>query len=190
MFDSLMGFPVLSTPRLKLRKLKISDNKDIFECTSDIKVTQYELWQVHKNLNETNLFIQSVLCRYDNGVFNDWAIELNHSKKIIGMIGFTSVNKFESSAEVGFDLNSKYWNNGYMTEALNAILTYGFNYMNLSKINAKTIAYNKRCMRVLEKCGFTYLERLINYIIMNGENTDVLWYAKKADCHNLHTSES
>ena len=53
-------------------------------------------------------------------------------------------------------LDEAQWGKGYMSEAVCAVLDYGFNKLGLTLISANCYPQNKRSQRVLEKMGFTY----------------------------------
>ena len=57
---------------------------------------------------------------------------------------------------LGYSLSEEYWGKGYMTEAVNSVLKYGFENMGLSIITANCYAENSRSRSVLKKCGFIY----------------------------------
>lgn len=57
----------------------------------------------------------------------------------------------------------------YATEATKAVIAYGFNEINLHKVQICTKTINAPSKRVIEKCGFTYEGTLRDYFYMNGE---------------------
>lgn len=58
--------------------------------------------------------------------------------------------------EIGYVLNPKYWGNGYVPEAVMALIKYGFEKMNLDLIWCGHYDFNIKSKRVNEKCGFKY----------------------------------
>ena len=63
-------------------------------------------------------------------------------------------------ADVGYDLAPEHWGNGYATEAVTAILGFGFRELSLHRIEARCVTANERSVRLLERLGFTEEERL------------------------------
>lgn len=63
-----------------------------------------------------------------------FAIYLKSEKKVIGGISLDKVDKFQGKAGVGYWLNEKYWNKGYGSEALKAILDFAFKKLKLRRI--------------------------------------------------------
>lgn len=74
---------------------------------------------------------------------------------LIGATGLKDIDWVNRSAEFGIAIfDKKYWNKGMGTEATKLMLRYAFEYLNLNRIFLRTYEYNKRAIRVYEKCGF------------------------------------
>jgi ribosomal-protein-alanine N-acetyltransferase len=83
-----------------------------------------------------------------------WGIALENEPSIIGTIclwNFTQNNKI---AEIGYDLDPKFQNKGIMSEAMKMIVEFGFNELNLEKIEAFTHAENLHSKKLLDTHGF------------------------------------
>jgi ribosomal-protein-alanine N-acetyltransferase len=78
----------------------------------------------------------------------------NGDDQLIGSCGFNAWNKRAFNGEIGYELLPEYWNNGYMTEAISAIVTYGFANLHLHRIEAWVVPGNVSSARVLQKTGF------------------------------------
>jgi len=91
--------------------------------------------------------------------YTNWEIILKEEKIAIGGIGFAGLPDEEGKAMVGYGLDLRYHGKGYATEALEAILAWGFNHPQLRKIIADTPIDNLPSQRVLIKCGFSEAER-------------------------------
>ena len=72
----------------------------------------------------------------------------------IGDLGFHSVSRHDRRAEIGYRLSSGYWNQGLMTEAVTALVAYGFRTLRLNRIQAQVDTRNPASQRVLAKVGF------------------------------------
>jgi RimJ/RimL family protein N-acetyltransferase len=59
--------------------------------------------------------------------------------------------------DLGYRFGTKFWGKGYATEAAFASLRYGFNKLQLPRIIGRVLPENIASVRVLEKCGMTYL---------------------------------
>ena len=86
----------------------------------------------------------------------DWGIALKGEPGagLIGRCGYNYWLRQDRRASIGYDLAFDCWGNGIMTEAVRAMVTFGFEQMNLNRIEADTDAENYGSMRVLEKVGF------------------------------------
>jgi len=73
---------------------------------------------------------------------------------VIGLFGIHHWNKYHRRAEMGYDLNRAYWGQGIASEALRAIIQFGFEQLNLNRIYAGTIADNHESVCLLERLGF------------------------------------
>lgn len=163
----------LVTPRLTLRKIALSDVSDVYEYAREESVTRYLLWSPHDSEGYTFEYLQNVQAAYRRGDFYDWGIEITETKKMIGTCGFTSFDHDHNRAEVGYVLNPAFWGNGYATEALRAVIAYGFRELEIERIEAHYMAENAPSRRVMEKCAMTYEGTLKRYMLVKGAYRDI-----------------
>lgn len=145
--------PTLQTPRLTLRRIKLSDVEDMYEYSHLASVTEYLTWYEHPDMLYTHRYLELIRKQYSHGEFFDWALVLKDGGKMIGTCGFTSFDLSNNSAEVGYVLNPEYHGCGYATEALRCVLAHGFMALNLHRIQARFIDGNEPSRRVMERCG-------------------------------------
>jgi ribosomal-protein-alanine N-acetyltransferase len=151
--DLFKNLPILETERLKLRKLNLRDAGDVFEYASVPDVSKYVSWESHRTIADTKSFLKHVLFQYDKGIPASWGIILKENEKLIGTGGFLWWSVDNSKAEIGYVISNRYWNEGYMTEALHRILGFGFDIMQLERIEARCFIENVASERVMQKCG-------------------------------------
>lgn len=169
--------PVIETPRLRLRKLNMRDAQDIFNYSCDPQVARYVLWEAQRSVADARAYLRYMLRKYRAGEPASWGIELKETRRIIGTIGFMWIQRDNSSAEVGYSLARAHWNRGIMTEALQALLDYGFRGLNLNRIEAQHETENPASGAVMRKCGMLR-EGLLRQRMMNkGKYVDVELYA-------------
>jgi ribosomal-protein-alanine N-acetyltransferase len=171
------NLPYLETERLKFRKLTMRDAGDIFEYASVPEVTLYVSWTPHRTLADTKSFLKHVLFQYEKGIPASWGIVLKENDKLIGTGGYLWWSTEHSKAEVGYVISDKYWNKGYMTEALKKILQFGFETMNLERIEARCFIKNSASERVMQKCGMKLEGILRSSLYIKGEFTDFKLYS-------------
>ena len=172
--DYFSRLPVLETPSLILRPMVMKDAEDIYAYSSDPEVARYVLWEPHRSLRDTRMYIRYIRSLYHNGLPSSWAVVLRETGRVIGSIGFMWVSEENSSAEVGYSLSRKYWNRGYATEALSAVLCSAFGALSLNRIEAQRDLRNPASGRVMEKCGMREEGTLRNRIYNKGEFIDVV----------------
>ena len=169
--------PVFETPRLILRRIRVSDYADMYEYSSDSEVTKYLTWYPHKSLNESKEYAEYLQKRYNDGKFFDWGIEYKGSGKFIGTCGFTTINLNNNQAEVGYVLSKGYWGQGIIPEALRVIMEFGFNYLGFDKIEARFLDGNEKSFKVMKKMGMTFERILYNSLHIKGEYKTVHTYS-------------
>jgi ribosomal-protein-alanine N-acetyltransferase len=114
-----------------------------------------------------------------------WGILMKEGRNLIGTCGFYDWNKHSCRAEIGYDLNPSFWGQGIMTEALQAILTYGFEEMKLNRIQAIIDSENTRSMNVMSRLGFAKEGVLRQRSFFKGEfRDDVIFSLLKEEWKN------
>ncbi|WP_433932401.1 GNAT family N-acetyltransferase [Sorangium cellulosum] len=148
-------FPVLTTPRLRLRAMEPADVERLFRIRSDPQVTRYTGRAPDSSIADTeqNLAVVSAGIRENTSIY--WGITLKEGGELIGNGGFWRWNKPHRWAEIGYGLLPAFWGQGIMTEALRAMLPFGFASMDLHRVEAQLDPENRASARVLERLGFT-----------------------------------
>lgn len=149
------NLPNLYTKRLELRKVHKNDINELHICLSNDYLSKYMLVDFDKSINSTNRMLDAILNGYKNDKPTPWGITLKEDGKLIGMCGFSNYSEANHKAEVGYILNSDYWRMGIITEALCKVIDFGFNNMNLNKIEAKCISGNIASEKVMIKSGMS-----------------------------------
>lgn len=175
--DIFSSLPTIRTERLTLRPVRMSDAEDLYEYSSDPLVARHVLWDAHSSIHQTRSYIRYLLRQYRNAAPSTFVIALNDTGKVIGTIGFMWLQQDNRSAEVGYSLNRAYWNQGLMTEALRAVLEFGFTKLNLNRIEAQHESDNPASGRVMAKAGMRHEGLLRQRLYNKGRFTDVDLYA-------------
>ena len=173
-FSSL---PTIRTERLTLRPVRMSDANDLYEYSSDPEVARHVLWDAHASIHQTRAYIRYLLRQYRNAQPSTLVIALTSTGKVVGTIGFMWIQQENRSAEVGYSLSRAYWGHGLMTEALKAMVEFGFAKLNLNRIEAQHESDNPASGRVMQKAGMRYEGRLRQRLYNKGRYTDVDLYA-------------
>lgn len=139
-------YPVLRTDRITLRLTTHAD------APSLVNITTYQRVPV-KNIEETIEVFDKVYANYLTGDSVHWCIEDNATQVPVGCIGFYRGFKDET-AEVGYVMKPEYRGKGYMSEAVQLVVQFGFETMQLKNIIAYTGPQNTASHGVLLKNGF------------------------------------
>ena len=147
-------FPVLTTDRLILREIIDSDANDIFAIRGDYEVTKYNSGKAYTSTKQAGDLIKSMSAAYDSKSELRWGITISPGSTVVGMCGYDYWDHADNRASIGFDLQRSCWRNGYMYEALSAILNFGFISMALNRIEVDTSIYNDASANLLRRLGF------------------------------------
>ncbi len=148
--DILDIFPVLQTARLNLIEIKQNQLGDLFKIFGNDSVTEFYNMETLKEKKDAQKLIDWFQARFNDKLGIRWGISLKGESKIIGTIGFNNFTKGHR-ANIGYDLLKDYWNNGYITESLNAVIKFGFEELEINRIEAEVMPGNFISEKVLDK---------------------------------------
>ncbi len=174
---ALRAFQKLETTRLVIRRVYMSDAAAMFAYSKDEDVARHVLWHAHQSLRQSKEYIQFLQVKYSKGKAASYGIIDKQSNMLIGTIGFMEIKPDSASADIGYSLHKSYWNKGIMTEALDAMLYYGFMELGLNRIEAVHEVDNPSSGRVLEKVGMQYEGVIRNKFFNKGKFVNVKQYA-------------
>lgn len=151
--------PRLETERLVIRNigdqdldplLKIYTNSKNMRYVSDGRYdwTRDQLYAKYQDNNQN----------YKNG-FGIFAVQLKNSGDVIGEAGFFNSFCDLKTLEIGYIVDSKFWNNGYGYEICKALIKYGFEVLELKEIVSRMYAENLASVRLSEKCGMILINK-------------------------------
>lgn len=177
LLDILANLPSIETERLLLRKITLNDASDMFEYASNPEVSEYTMWSTHTSIEDTKYFLKSLTKMYKRRELVDWGIVHKAEKKFIGTCGFVEWSMTHSRAEIGYALSARYWREGYMSEAVNAIIEFGFREMLLNRIVGRCEVNNIASARVMEKVGMQLEGILRQQLFVKGRYWDLKIYS-------------
>jgi [ribosomal protein S5]-alanine N-acetyltransferase len=169
----IANLPELETERLLLRKIRQEDIEDMYEYCSMEDVATYVSWNAHQSKEETKEFLNHIL--EQNTVF--FGIEYKENHKLIGTINYVSWNLKHQKAEIAYILSQPYWGKGIMTEALKVMIQFGFDYMDLERIEARCIEDNLGSEGVMKKAGMSYEGTLRKSMFTKGKHRNLKLYS-------------
>jgi ribosomal-protein-alanine N-acetyltransferase len=154
--DIFTDFPIIETEHLRLREIQFSDADTLHEAFADDDVMYYFGAMPHTARAETVNMIRQMHGWYARRVAIRWAITRKGEDELLGTCGFHQFDKGFYRAEIGYELRKQFWRQGIMTEALRGLLDFGFNMLNLRRIEATVDGDNEKSKRLLHKLGFAY----------------------------------
>lgn len=175
-FD-FQSFPRLETDRLILRETTEDDAPALFELYRDPEMSKYITFSTHADIEHTKGFIAwmaDVFARKDSV---RWGIELKTANRLIGTGGLHFWKRDIQCAEVGYHIGRMFWRNGYATEALHALVDFGFEHMNLNRIEGCHNAGNDASGRVMEKAGFQREGTWRQRVLKDGVLVDIVQFS-------------
>jgi len=150
------AIPRLQTDRLILRA--ISPERDLsalFELFADPQVAEYTDTGPFATMAEAAEVMAWISSIFDERRGLRWAVTASADDgTLIGTCGFNRWHRWNDSAEIGYDLARRHWGSGLMTEAVSAMIRFGFERMGLNRIEADVTVGNDRSARLLDKLGF------------------------------------
>jgi RimJ/RimL family protein N-acetyltransferase len=151
----LSDFPTLKTSRLLLRQFLPGDAPDVQRIAGRIEIARSTFVPHPYEDGVAEEWIESQERDFQKGAVFNFAVVLSSEDRLIGSIGLV-VNPPNRRAQLGYWIDSGFWNRGYCTEAARAVLQYGFDDLDLHRIWAPHFRSNPASGRVLQKLGFTH----------------------------------
>lgn len=151
---SFLPFPELTTPRLRLRQMQVSDSAEVFFLRSDDRVLQFLDKEKCTSEDEAREWIEMVNGNLAPGDGLTWALCTHEDPTMFGSIAFWRMEKHNFRSEIGYTMHPAQWGKGFMLEAMGAALHYGFEQIGLHSVEANVNPSNMASIKLLERCGF------------------------------------
>lgn len=153
----------LETERLILRPWQQSDLEDFYAYASEPDVGPMAGWNPHENLEKSQMILDLFIREKKT-----FALQLKESGKVIGSLGIEERDdelpiEYEAlkGRELGYVLSKRYWGMGLMPEAVKAVIDYCFRELSYDYLACGHFEWNHQSRRVIEKCGFTYMQTIL-----------------------------
>ena len=176
----------LKTPRLTLRPLTLDDAEKMFQnWTHSVNATKYLTWPPHGNLEVTKDRLRQRITEANE----EWGIVDTQTQELMGVIDVVGEITETQTKIIGYVLGEKFWNKGYMTEALDAVIAYSFDATAVNRIEATHDIANPGSGKVMEKAGMTF-EGILRQAARNNQGiVDIAIYSiLRADLEELTDS--
>lgn len=150
----LQTFPQLETNKLLLRRIISGDANAFFKILSDPEVTEFYDEDAFVDISQAS----DQIAAWENGFKNKrcvrWGIIRKVKDDLMGSCGYYGFHSWNKRASIGYELARPYWHQGIMTEALSAIIDFGFSRLELNRIDAVVMPENTVSINMLERLGF------------------------------------
>jgi ribosomal-protein-alanine N-acetyltransferase len=160
-----------------IREKQETDAADFFIYYSKAEVNEFILCEIPQTIEQAKqelLYWRNCFYRNDGAYF---AIADKKNNRMIGSIGITSYNSYQSRIELSYDLDSTYWRRGITTRAIARIVKYAFEDWQVNRIEASVSVSNIPSKNLLLKCGFTLEGILRQHRYHRGKFVDVYFFS-------------
>lgn len=169
-------FPVIETERLILKPLAIDDTESLLEIFSDPEVMRYWNTAPWMTIQDAIDFINKSndsMLRQESLILG---VYLKSTGDLTGKCMLFSYDQKSKRAEIGFGLMRSCWGKGYINEAGEALIKYGFDSLGLRRVEAEIDPDNQSSAKALEKLGFSLEGLLRQRWEVNGIVSDSAMY--------------
>ncbi|KFN03368.1 N-acetyltransferase [Bacillus clarus] len=169
----------LETKRILLRKLELQDLDNLFQVYSDPQTTTYVPREVHKTKDETRILLENMIETNKKRKSFIWSILLKENQKVIGTCGIWK--QLHNSASLGAVIGPVYWGKGLIVEVLEEVIKFGFQELDLNRIEGRCDVRNIASERVMLKLKMTYEGTLRQNVIIDDRCCDSKVYSLLKD---------
>ena len=147
-------FPIIKTERLTLNQVELNDAEFILFQRSSPEVTKYIRREPYTKVEQAIAFIEMITQQFIEKQSYTWALRNPETNEMLGSICLWNFSEDRKTAEIGYDLHPNFQGKGFMNEAMQATINYGFNELNLIQIEAFTSKYNETSKKLLTQNNF------------------------------------
>lgn len=152
-----LGTKQIETERLILRRFTVEDAPKMYEnWASDDEVAKYVTWSAHANVEATTELLKMWVKGYEEENQYNWCMVLKENGEPIGNISVVAIKEQVQSMVIGYCIGRSYWQRGYTSEALQAVMNFLFDEVGVNRVEAAHDARNPHSGQVMKKCGMLY----------------------------------
>lgn len=175
-------FPTLQTDRLRLREIIDEDSEDLFAIQGDSELMRWFGSEPLKDLVAARDLVKIFAgWRQLPNPGTRWAIQTKESRKLIGTCGLFSWDRNWRKCVLGYELASHMQGQGFMREALSAIIAWGFEHMELNRVEAQIHPSNFASIKLARALGFVEEGRLRQNGYWGAQYHDMLQFSLLRD---------
>jgi ribosomal-protein-alanine N-acetyltransferase len=148
------ALPTLEAPRVRLRWLTAGDVDGLFAIFSDERMMRYWSTPAMKERREAEELLVRIHRQFAEQAGFQWGVERKSDGELIGTCTLFNIHRANMRGEVGYCLQSAHWHQGYMGEALAAMIDHAFGILKLRRLEADVDPKNESSLRILDRMGF------------------------------------
>lgn len=168
--------PTIDAARISLRWISSDDVDALYRIFSNAEVMRYWSTPPLPDRNAAVDLLNEIRDGFRRQALLKWGVARRLDDALIGTTTLYNLDFSNRRAEMGYALGREHWGQGYMQEALQALLTYGFEVLDLRRIEADVDPRNAASIQTLERLGFQREGFLRERWEVNGEIQDALFY--------------
>ena len=170
-------FKNLETERLLLRRITENDVNEVMELRGNPETMKFVPRPLVTNSEQALAHITMIEDKIVNNIGINWGITVKGNPKLIGIIGHYKIQPENYRSEIGYMILPQYNGQGFVTEAVKALLIYGFDDLQMHSIEAVIDPENYASERVLQKSGFVKEAHFIENEYYDGKFYDSVIYS-------------
>lgn len=145
---------IFATPRLIARRFEPRDLAAFVAMRNHPEVARYQTWDGFSPEDGQRFLDEMAEQALGEPGWFQFALEDRLTGCFVGDCGLNILTADNRLGEVGYSICPQFWNRGYATEAITALIHHAFTSYGLHRISAATDPRNTSSRRVLEKAGF------------------------------------
>lgn len=154
-----MNIPSIRTPRLVLRPWLPEDAETWFTLLQEDGILRYFPDPAAPRREKADAYIAYHLAHWEKHGYGHWAVVTQDDDRVVGWTGLEHLPEL-GETEVAYLLSKRVWGHGYASEAAGAAIRFGFESAGLESIIGLVHPDNSASIRVLEKCGLRFADRV------------------------------
>lgn len=170
-------FKNLETERLLLRRVAVTDVPEIKALRGNPETMKFIPRPLVTTDEQALEHFKMIDEKIENNIGINWAITVKGNPKLIGIIGHYRIQPENHRCEIGYMILPEYNGQGITTEAIKAVLEYGFEDLNMHSIEAVIDPDNVASERVLQKNGFVKEAHILENELWDGKFWDTVIYS-------------
>ena len=164
-----------------MRPFSLGDAADVFEYAGDPQVTRFLALETQRSVDDVRRLLATMIAACNTGQVLMVAVELKKKGKVVGGCAMRNWDRESSRLEFAYALAHRYWGQGIIPEALNALIELAFTRMGLNRIEVHTSPDNAASCRMVEKIGFQREGVIRRHEFYKDEYHDLVMYALLRD---------